>query len=143
MSGCAVGPDGQLLDADKIQWYNDADDDIPISTASKPTTSALNSRPVRTRMPAAKLLGDNAERPLLASHRQAIRAQQERAAKTDALPATPEATIVGNETPGPPPAANLVRNESVVSRPSTLIVADVDESDDGNANPRRPVHRRQ
>jgi hypothetical protein len=34
----ALGPDGQLLDASKITWYNDPDDSHPIqpvSTSSK------------------------------------------------------------------------------------------------------------
>ena len=36
---CAVGPDGQLLDASKITWYNDPDDDIPMA----PMTATLPS----------------------------------------------------------------------------------------------------
>jgi hypothetical protein len=30
MSQCALGPDGQLLDMSKIEWYNDTDDANPI-----------------------------------------------------------------------------------------------------------------
>jgi hypothetical protein len=30
---CALGPDGQLLPADKIAWYNDPDDTQPISAS--------------------------------------------------------------------------------------------------------------
>jgi len=35
----ALGPDGQLLDASKIAWYNDPDDPHPIQ--SVPTSSKL------------------------------------------------------------------------------------------------------
>ena len=36
---CAVGPDGQLLDASKITWYNDPDDDMPMAlTTTLPST---------------------------------------------------------------------------------------------------------
>ena len=36
---CAVGPDGQLLDASKITWYNDPDDDTPMApTTTLPST---------------------------------------------------------------------------------------------------------
>ena len=31
----ALGPDGQLLDASKITWYNDPDDPHPIQSTSK------------------------------------------------------------------------------------------------------------
>jgi len=33
----ALGPDGQLLDASKIVWYNDPDDSHPIQLASTPS----------------------------------------------------------------------------------------------------------
>ena len=36
----AVGPDGQLLDASKIQWYNDPDDAQPIQPTSNIQTGA-------------------------------------------------------------------------------------------------------
>jgi hypothetical protein len=38
----AVGPDGQLLDASKIAWYNDPDDPHPIQSTSKVQEGALN-----------------------------------------------------------------------------------------------------
>ena len=34
MSGCAIGADGQLLDASEIEFFNDVDDDMPISGLS-------------------------------------------------------------------------------------------------------------
>ena len=40
MSGCAIGPDGTLLDASNIVWYHNADDDTPISA---PPASAPRS----------------------------------------------------------------------------------------------------
>jgi hypothetical protein len=33
-SQCAVGPDGTLLDASKIQWFHDADDEHPFPPVS-------------------------------------------------------------------------------------------------------------
>jgi hypothetical protein len=33
----ALGPDGQLLDASKITWYNDPDDSHPIQPTSRPS----------------------------------------------------------------------------------------------------------
>ena len=38
----ALGPDGQLLDASKITWYNDPDDSHPIQSASKVQEGAYN-----------------------------------------------------------------------------------------------------
>jgi len=37
-NGCAVGPDGKLLDPSQIVWYNDADDDEPMAQATTPST---------------------------------------------------------------------------------------------------------
>ena len=34
MSDCAVGPDGKLLDAKDIEWYEDADSSEPINQAT-------------------------------------------------------------------------------------------------------------
>ena len=36
----AVGPDGQLLNASKIKWYNDPDDAQPIQPTSNMQTGA-------------------------------------------------------------------------------------------------------
>lgn len=36
MSNCALGADGKLLDASEIQFFNDVDDDVPISGPSNP-----------------------------------------------------------------------------------------------------------
>jgi hypothetical protein len=70
MSGCAVGKDGALLDADQIDFYNDPDDVVPISGPSRPliaasswssisstTPSTLNTFFNSTRVPAVKLAG--------------------------------------------------------------------------------------
>ena len=40
MSGCAVGPDGKLLDAKYITFYKDADSSEPIGVATPSTTTA-------------------------------------------------------------------------------------------------------
>ena len=37
MSGCAVGPDGKLLDAADIVWFEDADSSEPINSATTPS----------------------------------------------------------------------------------------------------------
>jgi hypothetical protein len=47
-SQCAVGPDGELLDASKIDWYHDPDDDCPLPSVSSavpvtPGSSAVTS----------------------------------------------------------------------------------------------------
>ncbi|KAJ7289883.1 hypothetical protein C8J57DRAFT_1016758, partial [Mycena rebaudengoi] len=42
--GCAQDADGSLLDASKITWYNDADDDHPVagpSSGKAPSTTPL------------------------------------------------------------------------------------------------------
>jgi len=39
MSDCAVADDGTLKDANNIQWFNDADDNVPIP-ASRPLTAS-------------------------------------------------------------------------------------------------------
>ncbi|KAH9160626.1 hypothetical protein EDB89DRAFT_871052 [Lactarius sanguifluus] len=45
----ALGPDGQLLDASKMKWYNDPDDAQPIEpTPSAASTPGDQRRPVRT-----------------------------------------------------------------------------------------------
>ena len=72
-------------------------------------------------MPAAKLLGDNAEQLFLASHQQAIHVQQEQAVKTDALPATPEAVAEGVQ--------EATEGESI---PSWDESVDLDSGDDSN-----------
>jgi hypothetical protein len=48
--GCAIGPDGQLLDASEIEWVNDPDDLIPIpppatATASREPSANLSREP--------------------------------------------------------------------------------------------------
>ena len=63
MTDCAVGPDGSLLDADKIVWYNDADSSEPIATTNPPTTvEAVSRRSGRAIRPSNKLVDpDNVE----------------------------------------------------------------------------------
>jgi hypothetical protein len=41
--GCAQGPDGELLDASEITWYNDADSDEPISSSKHPAANSGSS----------------------------------------------------------------------------------------------------
>src|SRR6267154_2874909 len=43
MSGCAVGPDGKLLDAKDIRWFEDADSSEPINHAT--TTTSITTTP--------------------------------------------------------------------------------------------------
>jgi hypothetical protein len=53
MSGCTIGPDGQLLDASQITFYNDADDDVPISGPGSIVTPPVP----RPGSPTAKIAG--------------------------------------------------------------------------------------
>ena len=43
MSGCAIGPDGKLLDAKDIRWFEDADSSEPINHAT--TTTSITTTP--------------------------------------------------------------------------------------------------
>ena len=43
MSDCAVGPDGKLLDAKDIEWYEDADSSEPINQATTPSVTTASS----------------------------------------------------------------------------------------------------
>lgn len=36
---CAIGSDGQLLEADKIPWFNDPDDELPLPSPPAASTS--------------------------------------------------------------------------------------------------------
>ena len=38
--GCAVHPDGTLKDASEIEWFNDKDDDAPLTSDSQPVSRA-------------------------------------------------------------------------------------------------------
>ena len=39
MPGCAIGPNGNLLNAEDIQWYEDVDSSEPINLATTPSSS--------------------------------------------------------------------------------------------------------
>jgi hypothetical protein len=39
MSGCTVGPDGKLLDAKDIVWFEDADSSEPINHTTTPSST--------------------------------------------------------------------------------------------------------
>lgn len=39
LDNCAIGPDGELLDASKIVWFNDPDDDQPMASATTSSTA--------------------------------------------------------------------------------------------------------
>jgi hypothetical protein len=43
MSDCAIGPDGKLLDAKDIQWYEDVDSLEPINQAATPSSMTTAS----------------------------------------------------------------------------------------------------
>src|ERR1700685_1168477 len=43
MSDCAVGPDGKLLDAKDIEWYEDADSSEPINQVTTPSVTTTSS----------------------------------------------------------------------------------------------------
>jgi hypothetical protein len=44
-TGCAIGQKGNLLDTLEITFYNDVDDDMPISGPSILTASVAQSKP--------------------------------------------------------------------------------------------------
>jgi hypothetical protein len=41
--GCAIGSDGELLDASQIDWYNDVDDNKPMTPSANATTAQNSS----------------------------------------------------------------------------------------------------
>jgi hypothetical protein len=43
MPGCAVGPDGNPLDTEDIQWYEDVDSSEPINLATTPSSSVTTA----------------------------------------------------------------------------------------------------
>ena len=43
MSGCAIGPDGELLNAKDIKWYKDGDLSEPINQATSSSATTPNS----------------------------------------------------------------------------------------------------
>ncbi|KAJ7236161.1 hypothetical protein C8J57DRAFT_1530264 [Mycena rebaudengoi] len=62
---CAVGPDGKLLDAKTIVWYNDPDDAQPLPTAPTSTIPSFFGprRTGRVSVPSARVTDpDNAEK---------------------------------------------------------------------------------
>lgn len=77
MSQCAVGPDGELLPAERIQFYHDSGSSKPLQAAA--TTSSVSSAPAartqRPRRAPAKLLDvNNTAEPGLSSHKDIIAA---------------------------------------------------------------------
>ena len=55
---CAVGPNGNLLDASQIVWFRDPDDDEPMapatSSTAQPQVSAMTLDSFVTKVPAAR-----------------------------------------------------------------------------------------
>ncbi|KAF8140604.1 hypothetical protein EV363DRAFT_1502486 [Boletus edulis] len=43
-TGCAVGPDGQLLAASQIQFFHDVNDDVPLPPVASTSVSGLKLR---------------------------------------------------------------------------------------------------
>jgi hypothetical protein len=130
MSGCAVGPDGELLNANSIHWFNDADDVDPLPT----------SRPVRTRIPAAKLTEDNAERPALASHQEAIRAQQQRQKAKHHEPA-PESGTLGINLSAAESTSLNDRSADLASERSPSVAPTEANSDDDDKSMKQPLKK--
>ncbi|EIM79148.1 uncharacterized protein STEHIDRAFT_116773 [Stereum hirsutum FP-91666 SS1] len=64
---CAVGKDGELLDASKITWFNDPDDVTPIASSSSSPTSAMTtssstaSQPLKKKKSLLDVLGKPAQ----------------------------------------------------------------------------------
>jgi hypothetical protein len=51
MAGCALGPEGNLLDTSQILWYNDSDDVMPILGPSLLKASPLPHPPSHSPSP--------------------------------------------------------------------------------------------
>ncbi|KAF8433238.1 hypothetical protein L210DRAFT_3507163 [Boletus edulis BED1] len=88
LAGCAVGHDGQLLDASQIQWFHDAGDNTPLPQIPTLTSNAASSSSIKIRIPppAARVAGQRrTERGLpaalrcLTERRNTIRAGKRRA----------------------------------------------------------------
>lgn len=101
MSDCAVGPDGNLLDASEIVWFNDPDDETPLSTAKglgnrSPSPKIAGSRrPQRAVRPSAKASDPNNAESTKAPKRKPDDAQDARrvsrkVVKPDARPSSGE-----------------------------------------------------
>jgi len=84
-AGCAIGHNGKLLDASQITWYNDADNDTPIS-APAPDGLAQATQLWCEAIPAARLIDGNSEKPLLKLQKVAIEADQLQKAAAAAPP---------------------------------------------------------
>ncbi|KAN0113659.1 hypothetical protein V8E52_007458, partial [Russula decolorans] len=57
MSGCAVGPDGKLLDAKDIVWFEDADSSEPINHTTTPSSTTTASTSTTNHAPAPVVAG--------------------------------------------------------------------------------------
>jgi hypothetical protein len=57
MSGCTVGPDGKLLDAKDIVWFEDADSSEPINHTTTPSSTTTASTSTANHAPAPVVAG--------------------------------------------------------------------------------------
>jgi hypothetical protein len=143
MSGCAVGHDGQLLDASEIIFYNDVDDDAPISGLPSSSNASAPLHPIFTGLaPAIKIAGarrtnrisrpsmkardpDNAEASVLPIKRQSRDKQIARRIPRKTISDT--SSDSDKENTDPRPADHEDTNEGADEFPPLL---DADDSDD-------------
>jgi len=91
MDQCALDAKGNLKDASEIQWYNDKDDNDPISRQL--TGEGTGCRPKRNAVPAGKLRDpNNTEKPGIASQKKAVkqyRVTQAKVSTSSSIPSQP------------------------------------------------------
>ena len=61
--GCAIGPDGELLDASKIEFFNDPDDNEPIALATTSLTVQPSLDSFVTKLPPPARRSNRVARP--------------------------------------------------------------------------------
>jgi hypothetical protein len=118
---CALGPDGQLLDAAQIHFFHDRDDVVPLPPSSAPDPSTIQSRGARTRIPAAKITDiDNIAVPSTTDQRKAkLQALADAKCKAAA-----KSGVDNNVTP-----------TAIPQPPSSSVELILDDSDDEVGNP--------
>lgn len=141
---CAVGADGELLDTEQIEWFNDPSDDQPIagpsisSAANKP--NAFDRLLLAGREPGAVIAGTHRSgrksQPSgrLKEAREAASATGKR--KSNHYSNSAEATDTEAESDQEPPKKRLRRTDTqstqpTLSRASTVISNEDDEESDG------------
>jgi hypothetical protein len=141
-TGCAIGPDGQLLPASQIQFFHDADSAAPIDPAQRSNTQALgstDSRPSRIRKTAGRVTDPaNMATPELSDHRAArlealehhtLHTNDSVGSDTDNKEAEDTVSHISSRSCSPSGKRSLSRS-STGSMPGLVDVVDSDEEED-------------